>query len=95
VLIEADDAEIEQHVEIAKECWRWASERVLKFRMEADSKIVRAGQQYVDDEDGQAAWERLMELLQEVETEGVQHPRPETVMKAWKLLRNGKRSVQS
>jgi hypothetical protein len=68
VLIEADDVEIEKHVEKAKECWRWAGERVVKFPMEADSKIVRSGQHYVDD-DGKEAWEQMMELLARVEKE--------------------------
>ena len=68
VLIEADDAEIEAHIEIAKECWRWASEKVLGFRMESDCKIIRNGERYEDD-DGREEWEKIMELLIQAEGE--------------------------
>ena len=66
VLIEASLEDIEAHVEIAKECWRWAGERVVKFRMEADCKMFRDGEGYLDD-DGKQGWERMLQLLQQVE----------------------------
>jgi DNA polymerase-1 len=66
VLLEAPLEDIEQHVEIAKNCWRWASERVLKFRMDADAKIVRYPDQYTD-EDGTEAWNQMVQFLEEIE----------------------------
>ena len=71
VLIEADEAEIAAHTEIAKECWRWASEKVLGFRMESDCKIIRSGERYEDD-DGQEQWNKIMKLLIQAEAEAEQ-----------------------
>jgi DNA polymerase I len=66
VLLEASLEEIDRHVEIAKKCWRWASEKILKFRLDADAKIVRYPDRYTD-EDGADAWNQLVQFLKEVE----------------------------
>lgn len=66
VLLEASLEDIDQHVEIAKNCWRWASERVLKFQLDADAKIVRYPDRYTD-EDGTEAWNQLVQFLEEIE----------------------------
>lgn len=72
VLIESADEDIERDVEIAKECWRWAGERVVKYPMASDAKIFHSGQRFHDD-DGQEEWETIIRLLEEVEREdGVQ-----------------------
>jgi DNA polymerase-1 len=68
VLIQADDADIDAHTAIAQECWRWASERVLKFRLDSDAKIIRSGERY-EDEDGTEKWNQLMGWLEEAENE--------------------------
>ena len=66
VPLEAPLEEIGQHVEIAKDCWRWASGKVLKFRLDADAKIVRYPDRYTDD-DGTEAWNQLIQFLEEIE----------------------------
>jgi DNA polymerase I len=66
VLLEADLETIDQHVEVAKECWRWASEKVLKFRLDADAKVVRYPDRYTD-EDGSEVWSQLIRFLEEIE----------------------------
>jgi DNA polymerase I-like protein with 3'-5' exonuclease and polymerase domains len=66
VLIESSLEEIDAHVEIAKECWRWASEKVLKFRLDADAKVVRYPDRYTD-EDGAEAWDQMIQFLEEIE----------------------------
>lgn len=71
VLLEASLDEIDQHVEIAKNCWRWASERILKFRLDADAKIVRYPDRYTD-EDGTEAWNQLVQFLKEIEKKEAQ-----------------------
>jgi DNA polymerase-1 len=78
VLLEASLQDIDQHVEIAKDCWRWASERVLKFRLDADAKIVRYPDRYTD-EDGTEAWDQLLEFLEEIEKKDQQTASPSTV----------------
>lgn len=75
VLIEADDADIEAHAGIAQDCWRWASERVLGFRLDADVKIIHDGERY-EDSDGTDDWNQLMQWLQEVEAENENESQP-------------------
>jgi DNA polymerase I len=70
VLVEADAKDIDAHAEVAQECWRWASERVLGFKLDADVKVIREGERYEDD-DGTDGWNQLMKWLQEVEAESV------------------------
>lgn len=68
VLLEAPLEEIDEHVEIAKESWRWASEKVLRFRLDADAKIVRYPDRYTD-QDGTEAWNQMVQFLEEIEKE--------------------------
>jgi DNA polymerase I len=76
VLIEASLEDIDQHVEIAKDCWRWASEKVLsKFRLDADAKIVRYPDRYKD-EDGTSEWNQLIQFLHEIEKKNEQPAYP-------------------
>ena len=88
VLLEASVAEIDRQVEIAKECWRWASERVLKFRLDADAKIVRNPDRYMD-ADGADAWHQLIEILEEVENQAVQNATPPTSVSSTDFLGSG------
>jgi DNA polymerase I len=67
VLIEAPISQININVEVAKDCWRRASEIVLDgFGLDADSKIVRYPDVY-HDEDGEQMWTRLLNILDELE----------------------------
>jgi hypothetical protein len=67
VLIEAPIDRINADVEIAKSCWRRASEIVLDgFGLDADSKIVCYPEVYHDD-DGKEMWTRLLKILDELE----------------------------
>jgi DNA polymerase I len=68
-LLEACLEDIDQHVEIAKNCWRWASEKVLKFRLDADAKVARYPERYTD-EDGAEAWNQMIQFLEEIEKKG-------------------------
>jgi DNA polymerase I len=69
VLIEAQVEQIEADVEVAKQCWKRASEIVLGgFALDADSKIVRYPGVY-EDEDGKDMWEQLQRMLDELEAE--------------------------
>ena len=67
VLIEAPVERINIDVEVAKSCWRRASEIVLGgFGLDADSKIVCYPDVY-HDEDGEEMWTRLLNILDELE----------------------------
>jgi DNA polymerase I-like protein with 3'-5' exonuclease and polymerase domains len=67
VLIEAPIGQIDADVEVAKQCWRRASEIVLGgFSLEADCKIVRYPDVYHDD-DGEEMWTRLLGALADLE----------------------------
>ena len=67
VLIEAPIDRIEADAEVAKECWRHASEIVLDgFKLGADCKIFRYPECYHDD-DGSTMWNRILNTLTEVE----------------------------
>jgi DNA polymerase I len=77
VLLEAALEDIERHVEIAKECWRWAAERLLTFRLDADAQIVRYPDRFTD-EDGTELWNQLIEFLEEVERSKAAEAKKET-----------------
>jgi DNA polymerase I len=67
VLIEAPIERINSDVEVAKSCWRRASEVVLGgFGLDADSKIVFFPDVYHDD-DGEEMWSTLLKILDELE----------------------------
>jgi DNA polymerase-1 len=67
VLIEAPIERINTDVEVARSCWRRASEIVLgDFGLDADSKIVCYPDVY-HDEDGEEMWTRLLNILDELE----------------------------
>jgi hypothetical protein len=71
VLIEAPIEQIDADVEVAKRCWARASEIVLDgFALDADAKVVRYPDAYYD-EDGEEMWNRLQEVLVDVERSGV------------------------
>jgi hypothetical protein len=63
VLIEAAIEDIERDCEIAKECWRAASEIVLGgFALESDCTITRFPDRYFE-KDGEAMWNRLQAMI--------------------------------
>jgi hypothetical protein len=66
VLLEASLEQIDRHVQIAKDCWCWASEKVLRFRLDADAKVVRSPDRY-SDEEGSGVWNQLVQFLEEIE----------------------------
>jgi hypothetical protein len=67
VLIETPIRQIEADVEIAKQCWKRASEIVLGgFALDSDCKIVRYPDVYQDD-DGEEMWARLLQTLDDLE----------------------------
>ena len=67
VLIEAPIGQIEADVEIAKQCWKRASEIVLGgFALDSDCKVVRYPDVYHDD-DGEEMWTRLLKTLEGLE----------------------------
>ena len=66
-LIETPIGQITVDVEIAKRCWKRASEIVLGgFALDSDCKIVRYPDIYHDD-DGEEMWMRLLQTLDELE----------------------------
>jgi hypothetical protein len=66
VLIESQIDRINNAVEVAKSCWKRASEIVLDgFGLDADSKIVCYPDVY-HDEDGSEMWNRLQTILDEL-----------------------------
>jgi DNA polymerase family A len=71
VLIEAPIGQIEADAEVAKQCWKRASEIVLGgFALDADCKIVRHPDTY-HDEDGEPMWSQLLRTLDNLELDSV------------------------
>jgi len=67
MLVEDSIDRIDATVELVKECWRQASREILcGFQLDADAKIFKYPERYVDD-DGKSMFDHLMNLLEEAE----------------------------